>query len=70
MTVVRRRPLRTIRGAAPDRGVCTVCRRERPLALTTGYIKRHRVNGEPCPGGARPPAGSAAEQTVQVDDRL
>jgi hypothetical protein len=33
-------------------------------------VKRHRVGGEPCAGGARPPAGSAAEQTVQTDERL
>jgi hypothetical protein len=70
MAVVRRRPLRTIRGAASERGVCTVCQRERPLAFATGYIKRHRVGGQPCPGGARPPAGSAAEQTVRTDERL
>jgi hypothetical protein len=70
MAVVRRRALRTIRGASPDRGVCTVCGRERPLAFATGMVKRHHVGGEPCAGGARPPAGSAAEQTVHTDDRL
>ena len=47
-----------------------MCRRERPLAFGTGMVKRHRVDGEPCPGGARPPAESKAEQTVQVDERL
>jgi len=50
-----------------------VCGQERPLAFATGMVKRHRVGGEPCPGGARPPAGSAAEQaeqTVQTDERL
>jgi hypothetical protein len=70
MAVVRRRPLHTIRGAAPERGVCTVCGREHPLAFTTGMVKRHRVGGEPCPGGARPPAESKAEQTVRTDERL
>jgi hypothetical protein len=70
VAVVRRRALRTIRGAAPDRGVCVVCGKDYPLAFATGYIKRHRVNGEPCAGGARPPAGSAAEQTVHTDERL
>jgi hypothetical protein len=47
-----------------------VCGREHMLAFATGMVKRHRVNGEPCPGGARPPAGSAAEQTVHTDERL
>jgi hypothetical protein len=58
---------------SPSRGVCTVCGRDRPLAFTTGMVKRHRVGGEPCPGGARPPAGSKAEkteQTVHTDERL
>jgi hypothetical protein len=56
--------------AAPDRGRCQVCGKDCPLAFTTGMVNRHRVNGEPCPGGARPPAESKAEQTVQVDERL
>jgi hypothetical protein len=40
------------------------------LAFATGMVKRHRVNGEPCSGGARPPAESKAEQTVRTDERL
>jgi hypothetical protein len=58
---------------APERGRCTACGQERPLAFGTGMIKRHRVGGEPCPGGARPPAESKAEQpeqTVHTADRL
>jgi hypothetical protein len=55
---------------APDRGVCTVCRREHLLAFATGMVKRHRVNDEPCSGGARPPAESKAEQTIRTDERL
>jgi hypothetical protein len=72
MTGVRRRPLRTTRGAlGPDRGRCAVCGRALTLRLADGYMKHHRDrDGEPCPGGGRPPASSAGEETVATDDRL
>jgi hypothetical protein len=70
MAAVRRRALRTIRAAARERGTCAVCGKDYPLVFTSGMVKRHHVGGEPCAGGARPPAGSAAEQTVRTDERL
>jgi hypothetical protein len=66
VAVVRRRALRTIRGAARERGTCAVCGRDYPLVFTSGMLKQH---GD-CSGSGRPPVESRAEQTVRTDERL
>jgi hypothetical protein len=45
-----------------------VCGKDRPLAFTTGMVKRHRVNGEPCLGGAKPPARPGDEETTELPE--